>query len=411
MDAEFTCMFAEVGWTNVPPVNEDGVRLLTIEFLCTLKFTNTGVEFRMFNRKFSLSWSKLSNHFGFNADCVLDLDSVTPEYNKEQFWKEISDLDICHKPKMNDIQLPTLRFMHCWIAMTLFPRPDPRTAREDELKLLYAMVKIWKVSPVVNMMYQWLDVFGPLKGAVECISLVTRLANRLDLMENSLVQNIPGGRIFLNFDYFRQAQILKRVNGVIHMMYHGMITEIPLPNPGLGIYSVRNFLVGLQPLPTLRSASTCLANMPRTRYYGADDTPEGPAYTRYADWGQAESSRHAQGARSPWEQQQPQYSDGSWQAPSEEWQRKNRFDQYQPRRSVDHQEASSSRQRQEPARQSFSGIGYHDDQMERRNIGVRLTNIEEEQAAIQRSIEEQQQWNAQFGTTLNTILQNQEQTN
>lgn len=148
--------------------------------------------------------------------------------------------------------------------------------------------------------------------------------------------------------------------------------------------------------------------MPRTRYYGADDTPEGPAYTGYADWGQAESSRHAQGARRPWEQQQPQYFDGSLQAPSEEWRRKNRFDQYQPRRSVDHQEASSSRQRQEPARQSFSGIGYHDDQMECRNISVRLTNIEEEQAAIQRSIEEQQQWNAQFGATLNTILQNQE---
>jgi hypothetical protein len=45
-------------------------------------------------------------------------------------------LDYVCKPKTNDIELPTLRFMNRWIAMTLFPRPDPRTAREDELKLL-----------------------------------------------------------------------------------------------------------------------------------------------------------------------------------------------------------------------------------------------------------------------------------
>jgi hypothetical protein len=71
--------------------------------------------------------------------------------------------------------------------MTLFPRPDLGTAREDELKLLYAVVKRQKVSPVVYMMHQWLDVFGPIKGAVECTSLVTCLATRLDLMENCVV--------------------------------------------------------------------------------------------------------------------------------------------------------------------------------------------------------------------------------
>lgn len=65
---------------------------------------------------------------------------------------------------MNDIQSPTLRFMHRWIAMTLFPRPDPRMAKEDELRLLYAMVKRRNVSPIVNMMYQWLDVFVLSKG-------------------------------------------------------------------------------------------------------------------------------------------------------------------------------------------------------------------------------------------------------
>jgi hypothetical protein len=36
-----------------------------------------------------------------------------------------------------------------------------------------------------------------------------------------------------------------------------------------------------------------------------DTTLEGPAYTSYADRGQAESSRHAQEVHNPWEQPQP----------------------------------------------------------------------------------------------------------
>jgi hypothetical protein len=168
MDVEFGYIFYTIGWSMVQPINEDGFRLLTIKFLCTLQFTNPGVEFRMFNKKFSLTWRQLSNLFGFDGDYVLNIDSVIPEYNKEQFWKEISNLDYVRKPKTNDdIELPTLSFMHRWIALTLFPRLDPRTAREDELKLLYAMVKRQKVSPVVYMMHRWLDVFGPIKGAIE----------------------------------------------------------------------------------------------------------------------------------------------------------------------------------------------------------------------------------------------------
>jgi hypothetical protein len=205
MDVEFGYIFFAVGWSKVRPINDDVFRLLTIKFLCTLQFTNPGVEFIMFNKKFSLTWRQLSNLFGFDGDCVLDIDSVIPEYNKEQFSKEISNFDYVRKPKTNDIELPTLRFMHRWIAMTLFPRVDPHMAKEDELNFLYAMVKRQKVSPVVYMMHQWLDVFGPVKGAVECTSFVTYLATKLDLMENCLVQKIPRGQTYLTFEYFRQA--------------------------------------------------------------------------------------------------------------------------------------------------------------------------------------------------------------
>ena len=66
----------------------------------------------------------------------------------------------------------------------LFPRNDFRTVRMDELKLLYAMVKRRKVSPVKFMMNQWKEVFD-LKGDVRCTSLVTRLAQNLGLLRNA----------------------------------------------------------------------------------------------------------------------------------------------------------------------------------------------------------------------------------
>ena len=61
------------------------------------------------------------------------------------------------------------------LGFSLFVRNDFRTIRIDELKLLYAMVKIRKVSPVKFMMKQWKEVFD-LKGDVGCTSLVTRIA-------------------------------------------------------------------------------------------------------------------------------------------------------------------------------------------------------------------------------------------
>jgi hypothetical protein len=52
MDVEFNTIFAAIGWRNLVPINELGVKLLTIEFLCTLQILEAGarVSFHMFNR-------------------------------------------------------------------------------------------------------------------------------------------------------------------------------------------------------------------------------------------------------------------------------------------------------------------------------------------------------------------------
>jgi len=45
-------IFQFVGWSSIATITELGSRLLTIEFLCTLKLTETGIYFRLFTQKF-----------------------------------------------------------------------------------------------------------------------------------------------------------------------------------------------------------------------------------------------------------------------------------------------------------------------------------------------------------------------
>jgi hypothetical protein len=52
------------------------------------------------------------------------------------------------QPHNMNIHHPTLRFMHRWIAMTLFTRDDIRYAHHAELQLLYAILKKTKVARV-----------------------------------------------------------------------------------------------------------------------------------------------------------------------------------------------------------------------------------------------------------------------
>jgi hypothetical protein len=55
IDVEFNTIFTTIGWRNLVPINESGVKLLTMEFLCTLQILEAGakVSFCIFNRQFT----------------------------------------------------------------------------------------------------------------------------------------------------------------------------------------------------------------------------------------------------------------------------------------------------------------------------------------------------------------------
>jgi hypothetical protein len=90
LDSEFSQIFALLGWTSFYNTFERGSRVLTLEFLCTLKSSNDGVTFRLFRQEHTLSWRKLSNALGFAEGCVLDLDSSLEDFDRLILWTNIT---------------------------------------------------------------------------------------------------------------------------------------------------------------------------------------------------------------------------------------------------------------------------------------------------------------------------------
>ena len=126
MDVEFTSIWKAVGWEEIDLVWEEGSRLLTIQFLCSLKEVNNGITFRLFEIEYFCTWRDLAQHIVLHRKCLLDIDHSFRGFDRHKFWNEISGQVIVGKfaPHNMDIQHPTLRLMHRWITMTLFYRQD-----------------------------------------------------------------------------------------------------------------------------------------------------------------------------------------------------------------------------------------------------------------------------------------------
>ena len=124
MEVKFNTVFSTIGWHSLWQFTDElGIRLLTIE-LCLLQVSHDGVYFRMLNQDFNLTWSQLNVTLGFDEACLLDIDHATHRFNKAKFWEAITTSHNCSKPRPNEIHNPTLRFLHHWMVVTLFPHND-----------------------------------------------------------------------------------------------------------------------------------------------------------------------------------------------------------------------------------------------------------------------------------------------
>jgi hypothetical protein len=156
--------------------------LLTIEFLCILKTTESGVYFRLFKQEFYPTWRELSDLLNFPSNISVDIDEALGDFEKHKFWTEISKHIIFYSHRTSDIEHPTLRFFHKWLGFHFFPRDDTSKVRMADLQLMYAAIKKIKVSPARLLVAHWLVVPPYRIGPIAICSLVTRIATKLNFL-------------------------------------------------------------------------------------------------------------------------------------------------------------------------------------------------------------------------------------
>lgn len=199
----------------------------------------------MFNVDYSLSWSHLSTTLGFDRDCKVDIDDALEGFDLAEFWKLIFGSNDCSNPKPHHVHNPTLRFLYYWIIVTLFLGASLHVIGYGEMQLLYAMVNQIKVSPVKMLVHFWETSVAQGKP-IGFTSLITRIAESMDLLETNDVEYIPNARTFINEQMFTRIGMLKRgPRGGLKMIYTHHTVEISLSNEKLWLYNVSSLTMRL----------------------------------------------------------------------------------------------------------------------------------------------------------------------
>jgi len=72
------------------PVVDNGSRLLTIQFICTLREVDDGVCFWFLKNEHYFTWRNFSHLLGFNARLPISLEKSCRGFNRHEFWGVIS---------------------------------------------------------------------------------------------------------------------------------------------------------------------------------------------------------------------------------------------------------------------------------------------------------------------------------
>ena len=158
----------------------------------------------MFNKPFTLTWKTVTVARGFLDQCVGKIADVLKYFNKDDFWENISAKQPERKQKYTteEVHQPTLRFILKWLAFTFFPREELNTIRQDELHLLYIMIKQRKASLVNLMLSYWKTVSTMRKCSISLTSWITRLATSLELLSKTTLTFILDDRRIIGYDFF-----------------------------------------------------------------------------------------------------------------------------------------------------------------------------------------------------------------
>ena len=91
-----------MGWFCA--IEENGSRLLTIQFLCTLREVDDGVSFQILGVDSYFNWRNLSHLLGFSARLPVSLAKACRSFDRHEFWGLILGQVVHGKfaPRCND---------------------------------------------------------------------------------------------------------------------------------------------------------------------------------------------------------------------------------------------------------------------------------------------------------------------
>jgi len=377
MDVDFARVWHAVGWDDFVPVEENGSRLLTIQFLCTLREVDAGVSFRLFGVEHYFNWRNFSHLLGFSVRLPVSLAKACRGFDRLEFWDLISGQVVHGKfaPWCNDTQNRTLHLMHKWVAITLFPRNDPRPVRNDELMILYALVNKIRISPAQAMVKQWLTNFR-MTGPIECTSLVTRIASNMRILDGNPVPFIEEPRVMIDEAYLVQGHTLKKgPDDSLIFFSLGYANEIPLPNTEYHLYNCCSLTIPLVPQEESH---------------------------RHSVSGFSGRVTRSRARREEFMQQQPQPQPQQYEAGGSTWQSASSAEW--ARQASGHRSTSS--RSSGPPRRTASSRGFSTQTRQMGELNVRTINIDE---SLGQHIESTQNWQRYTGERIRNQEQQQQQ--
>jgi hypothetical protein len=118
--------------------------------------------------------------------------------------------------RFSDIHNPSLRFLHRWMSITLFPMVELRSVTTPELKCMFVMVNRIKYTPVADIVNYFTNM-SKISRPIECTSLVTRIAMNLGYSDLAYIEgDVP----VLGLDHFVHTHILcEEPDYSVYMLY------------------------------------------------------------------------------------------------------------------------------------------------------------------------------------------------
>jgi hypothetical protein len=159
LDEELPTILRTISWEKLYDESCQGSHLLNLEFLTTFEIVEKGrkffVKFCLFKKSFGCDLSCFSELLDFSKTCLPESTSMR-NFNMVDFTNTISRKST--RLRFSDIHNPSLRFLHRWMSLTLFPMAELHFVTTVKLKCLFVMVNRIKYTPVADIVDYFTNV-------------------------------------------------------------------------------------------------------------------------------------------------------------------------------------------------------------------------------------------------------------